>query len=500
MTPPPPAQRELVKTGLSYWMDQVLVEHSKLAGKMTEDPVHDLRVALRRCILIADVMRELDPGGEWKAMRKAAREVFRELGSLRDAQVLMGWVERLGTQGDASTAKLTEEMKARLDHARAAAQKAVRGFDRNKWRVWAKRLAPRFRHVAANREACESLALEIWESALDLHRRAQKSRSRLAYHRLRVGLKKFRYAVENFLPAAYTAWESDLKALQDLLGEVHDLDVLSQEIAHKDILTDEAARRWWKDKVELERAARLQKYRASTARKHSPLGVWREGLPAGKEVRASGLMKLAEWAYFVTPNFSRERRSARFALQVYDGLSNCGLISDDPGFDRRMILHAAALLQEAGRFRSNKAHHKESYRMIRTIAPPAGWSKRDLELTALVARFHRGALPRPDHKAIAAYSLPVRQSVVLLAVLLRLANAFGSKAYRGVRRLEVEICSGVILVRAEGYVDSAQLAPKLAAAKHLVEFACHHPVHILPAGAQVPGPRLVRPASRSDAA
>ena len=496
----PPHDREPAKTGLSYWMDRVLAEHSKLAGKMPEDPVHDLRVALRRCILIADVMREIDPGGDWKVMRKAAREVFRELGSLRDTQVLIGWVERLGAAGDGSALKLTDELKARLERARAAAQKAVRGFDRNKWRDWVKGLAPRFRHVAANRDACQSLALETWESVLDSHRRAQKSRSRLAYHGLRMALKKFRYAAENFLPAAYSAWESDLKTLQDLLGEVHDLDVLWQEIARKDILADETARQWWRDKIELERSARLQRYRERTAGKSSPLWVWREGLPAGKDVKAAGLMKLAEWAYFVTPNFSRVRRSAKFALQLYDGFANCALLNDDPGFDQRMIVQAAGLLQEAGRFRRNRAHHKESYRMIRSITPPAGWSKRDLELAALVARFHRGALPRPDHKVIKAYSLPVRQSLVLLAVLLRLANAFAAKTYRGVRRLEVENCSGVILVRAAGYMESAQLAPKLASAKHLVEFACHHPVHILPAGAQIPGPRLVRPATRSDAA
>jgi hypothetical protein len=123
-----------------------------------------------------------------------------------------------------------------------------------------------------------------------------------------------------------------------------------------------------------------------------------------------------------------------------------------------------------------------------------------MELAALVARFHRGAMPRPDHKLMIAYSLPLRQSLLLLAALLRLANAFCAKPYRAVRRLQAENCSGVILVRAEGYEGMDPPAPKLSSAKHLVEFACHHPVHILPPGAQISGPLLVQQTTRSDAA
>ena len=91
------------KIGLPYWMDQVLEEHSKLGDDLSAEPVHDLRVALRRCILIADVMKDLDPGGDWKSMRKAGRRIFHRLGALRDTQVLTEWVEQLGSPGDAST-------------------------------------------------------------------------------------------------------------------------------------------------------------------------------------------------------------------------------------------------------------------------------------------------------------------------------------------------------------------------------------------------------------
>ncbi len=495
-----PAVNNPERTGLTYWMDRVLEEHSKLNGNWPPEPVHDLRVALRRCILIADLMRNLDAGADWRSMRKAGRRLFRQLGALRDAQVLAEWVQRLGPPGEASTVGLLEGLKAKYEHDRALAQDAARKFDRKQWRAWSKELASRFRHVASDKSACESLALEIWEAVRALHRRAQKNQSHIAYHRMRVELKKFRYAVENFLPTMYPGWAPDLKFLQDLLGEIHDLDVLSQIIFKNKRISDEAGRGFWANKLQEERASRLQQYRAKMAGKSSPLLIWREGLPAERKLRSAGLAKLAQWAYFVTPGFPRVRRIARFALQLYDGFANCGLIGHDSNIEERFILHAAALLQEVGHFKKNKAHHKESYRMIRRTPPPAGWTKRDLELVALVARFHRRALPSLDHKILKTYQLPLRHSLILLAALLRMANAFGAKPYRAVRRLGVENCAGVVVVRAEGYTETDPLTRKLSQAKRLLEFALHRPVHILTPGVQIVAPQLVQPATHSDAA
>jgi hypothetical protein len=315
-----------------------------------------------------------------------------------------------------------------------------------------------------------------------------------------VELKKFRYAVENLLPSMYSGWAPDLKFMQDLLGEIHDLDVLSQMIVKNRRHFDGATRALWAKKLEAERAPRLQQYRAKMAGKSSLLWNWREVLPEERKVRSVGLAKLAAWAYFVTPDFPRVRKVARFALQIYDGFANCGLIGRDSGIEERLILRAAALLEDVGLYKKSKAHHKESYRMICRTMPPVGWSKKDMELVALVARFHRRALPHPRRKILENYQPPLRESLVLLAAMLRLANALSSKPYQSVRRLEVEKCSGVIVVRAEGYIESELLASKLSVARRLMEFACRHPVHILAPGARIVAPRLVPQATHSDAA
>lgn len=488
------------KVGLPYWSDRVLEEHANVGGALPAEPVHDLRVALRRCMLIAEVITDLDPACDWKAMRKSARRTFQRLGAHRDTQVLAEWIEKLGAPGDASTTALLEALKKKQEQDRAEARAAIREFDRKEWRAWRRECARHYHHVVADRPACESLVLEIWEEVRDLNRRAQRSRSLLAYHRLRVGLKKFRYAVENFLPTTYPGWAPDLKLLQDLLGEIHDLTVLDQTLVKNRGLFDGAVLAAWRSKVEEERSARLRQYRSRIAGKASPLQIWREGLPAEKDLRATGLARLGEWAFFVTPDFSGVRRTARLSLQLYDGLVNCGLIAKESRIEERLILHAAALLQEAGRFKRGKAHHKESYRMIRKIVPPPGWTKQDIQFAALLARFHRRALPYPDHPKLRIYEAPLRQSLMRLAAILRLANAFQAKPYRAVRRLNVENGPGFLIVRAEGFSDRDPVQSKLSVARRFLEFVFQRSVHILAPGTRMMAPRIVRPSARSDAA
>jgi CHAD domain-containing protein len=488
------------KFGLSYWTDRVLEEHAKVSGSLHTDAIHDLRISLRRCILIAEIMEDLDPGCDWKSMRKLGRQTFQRIGTLRDTQMLMKWIEMLGEKGEASTEIFLNALKKKQEQDKSDARAAIREFDRKQWRTFRRECAKHHQHVMSNRPACESVLLEIWESVRDLNRSAQRSRSLLAYHRLRVGLKKFRYAVENFLPSLYAGWAPDLKIVQDLLGDIHDLTVLDQELVKRRGLVEEHVFAAWREKVENERSSRLQQYRAKMSAKSSLLRIWREGLPAEKDLRSIGLARLGEWACFVTPDFPRVRRMARLSLQIYDGLANCGLMGKDPQMEERFILQAAALLQEAGKFKKSKAYQKESYRMIRKISPPPGWSKSDLEFVALVARFHRRALPYPDHAKLRVYDLPLRQSLIRLAAILRMANAFHANRYKTIRRLHVENGPGYFVIRAEGFQDRDAIDSKVSAARRFLEFVFQGSVHILAPGTRMMGPRIIRTARQSDAA
>jgi len=267
-------------------MDRVLEEHSKVGSGLHSDAIHDLRISLRRCILIAEIMEDLDPSCDWKALRKMGRQTFQRIGALRDTHVLMKWIEKLGEKGEASTGAFLDVLKKKQEQDKEDARAAIREFDRKQWRAFRRDCAKHYRHVVANRPACESLLLEIWERVRELNRSAQRSRSLPAYHRLRVGIKKFRYAVENFLPSMYPGWVPDLKTVQDLLGETHDLTVLDQLLVAQRGLVEEPVFTAWREKLENERTSRLQEYRAKMSAKSSLLRTWREGLPAEKDLRS----------------------------------------------------------------------------------------------------------------------------------------------------------------------------------------------------------------------
>ena len=71
----------------------MLEECDNTAADFSADPVHDLRVALRRCRSMADGMMASDPAPEWKEMKKAGKQLFQRLGDLRDIQIMMEWID-----------------------------------------------------------------------------------------------------------------------------------------------------------------------------------------------------------------------------------------------------------------------------------------------------------------------------------------------------------------------------------------------------------------------
>src|SRR5215469_4333716 len=82
--PTPHSLRTVSKpVGLRYWMLRVLQECDKVSTDFSADPVHDLRVALRRCRSMADGMMAIDPAQlesneeGWQAIVPAARRAPR---------------------------------------------------------------------------------------------------------------------------------------------------------------------------------------------------------------------------------------------------------------------------------------------------------------------------------------------------------------------------------------------------------------------------------------
>jgi CHAD domain-containing protein len=488
-TPRPKAQKK--QHGLAFWMECVLEECDRASADFAPDPVHDLRVALRRCRSMADGLMAMDPDPAWKKMKRAGKNLFNKLGELRDVQVMQEWVQKLGAADDEVSSRLLQYSLAREAECKREAAQALQAFDRNQWKKWSRELPRRAARVRTGSVIFKHLALERWTEAYALHRRALRNGSQTAWHSLRIGIKRFRYIVENFLPAQHEEWIDNLKAMQDLLGEVHDLDVLWFTAHEINVFPDLASRSLWHAKVVGERNQRIQNYRAKTVGRDSLWQQWRAGLPQGTEIETAALARLKLWGSFLDPDIRHATHVARLALRLYDCLPRRRSVESDVK-QERSVLHLASLLHDVGLSKKQKDHQKTSYRLIYKLHPPLGWSEEKLRFAAAIARYHRGALPRTGQKAFAGLTPAQRQTLLRLAGILRLANAFDSDRGGTIGRLAVHEEGRILVIAAQGYNSRSRMAQEIAAARHLLETVLRRPFMVKPLIVRKPHLGLVK--------
>jgi exopolyphosphatase/guanosine-5'-triphosphate,3'-diphosphate pyrophosphatase len=117
-----------------------------------------------------------------------------------------------------------------------------------------------------------------------------------------------------------------------------------------------------------------------------------------------------------------------------------------------LLLRVAALLHEVGGFISNRSHHKHSMYIIQNSGL-FGLSREDVALAALVARYHRRALPSLNHPEYAALDRDKRISVSKKAAILRVADAFDRNHLQLVKDPEITLAKGELIITIDGVDD-----------------------------------------------
>lgn len=284
-------------TGLEVWMNEVLDRADKLRPDWDADDVHDVRVALRRCRTMADTLRDVNPDPGWRKLKKHSKQLFHCLGDLRDTQVERDWVKKLGPSRGAVRKHMTRVLTRREKNCRAEAEDALDAFDRKAWRKLTRKLPDKARFFPLESVVFQREALAKLNGAVALYQNARKHPSSVAWHRTRIGLKRFRYVVENFLPQRYDPWAADLKRMQDLLGDVHDLDVLCADIKRESAKLAPVEIAAWMEKIAAERKLCLDEFRAMASAKNSPWLVWRSGFQWGHSLIAAAENPKQQAAY-----------------------------------------------------------------------------------------------------------------------------------------------------------------------------------------------------------
>ena len=467
-------------------------------SSLDEDAVHDLRTSIRRCRSIAKVMEEVDPDPAWTEMRDTAKKLFHGWGALRDAQVMKTWVEKLAPQDDPIAAQLLSDFSAREPQLRQEALRAARKFDEKKWLRLERILRRHSRLVAPDSLTAESLALERFETAKELHARALRTEKPKTWHALRKSMKQFRYTVENLLPEHHAVWRENLKRVQDLLGEVHDFDVLTECVKSAALENAEDSRHAWSEILSRERAERIATYRQLMLGATSLWVSWRHALPHGERLQSSAMARLRVTARAADAHPHRTVRTTRIAKYLFDSLRRAKAAAIFLDRRSRQLLSMAASLhnvreQHSGKTSQQKTPQKTAHKFLQGLAKPPGFPLHDWHILLAAVRYHRGAEPREKNGVFAKLSEGEQSEVRALAGVLRLARALRKSGLEASSRFRAESTPEAIILRIPTLPDSIETAARLAAAKHLLEVYLERSLVLRPLPATVAVPSAPEP-------
>ena len=138
------------------------------------------------------------------------------------------------------------------------------------------------------------------------------------------------------------------------------------------------------------------------------------------------------------------------SLKLFDELDT------EHGLSRRdrLLLRAAAMLHEVGSYVSGRAHHKHSYYLV-SNAEVFGLSGEELQVVALVTRYHRRGGPKQSHPEYIALPRERRVEVSKMAALLRVADALDRGHAQHVQDFHVERHGEEVVLLIHGVSDLA---------------------------------------------
>lgn len=147
------------------------------------------------------------------------------------------------------------------------------------------------------------------------------------------------------------------------------------------------------------------------------------------DVRRRSVVELGERCGYWSEH---AQQVARLALSIFDQTRSVHGLTDR----EREWLEYGALLHDIGVHISYERHHRHSYYLIKN-GDLRGFDPQEIEIMALVARYHRQATPKKAHDGFGDLTGPLRRTVKILAAIVRLAE--------GLDRSHAQALSGIDL-------------------------------------------------------
>lgn len=206
------------------------------------EPVHEARKSLKKVRSALRLLRGMIPEADRKAANTACREAAARLSGARDAEVKLGtlakaigpdaepagagrWRGELESEADSHRGQLTADGLAEIEAAIDGVAREFRG-----------------REVPGSTEQVAGNSGRAYRRGRKATKRAGRSGAAEDFHAWRKRAKDLRYQLEILeprLPAEFKAARERAEELADLLGDLHDLDVLAEDLSGRGLAEPE---------------------------------------------------------------------------------------------------------------------------------------------------------------------------------------------------------------------------------------------------------------------
>ncbi len=164
------------------------------------------------------------------------------------------------------------------------------------------------------------------------------------------------------------------------------------------------------------------------------------------DVRRRSVIELAERCSW---EGEHSRQVAALALTMFDLTKRIHGLGDR----EREWLEYAGFLHDIGNHISYEKHHRHSYYLIKH-GDLRGFEPTEIEIIALLTRYHRRATPKDDHIGQADLGKQHRRAVEVLSAFLRLAETLDRSRHGVVRGMEIRERLGEIRVKVQAVGDA----------------------------------------------
>jgi exopolyphosphatase/guanosine-5'-triphosphate,3'-diphosphate pyrophosphatase len=164
------------------------------------------------------------------------------------------------------------------------------------------------------------------------------------------------------------------------------------------------------------------------------------------DVRRRSVIELGERCNYAP---AHARHVSQLALSIFDQTRAVHKLGDP----EREWLEYGALLHDAGVHISYERHHRHSYYLIKN-GELRGFDPQEIEIIALLARYHRQATPKKSHDGYGTLKGGLRRTVRTLAAMLRLAEGLDRSHAQVVTALDVVPRGEAYLIRLRAAGDA----------------------------------------------